>query len=50
MSELNDRLDTTEGRLRELGDQYEEITCSTNLRDRKYGKAAKRSERDHEKV
>lgn len=42
MSKIVNRLDTIEERLRDLEDQYEEITHNTDLRDRKYEKEAKR--------
>lgn len=44
MGELNDRLDTNEGRLKELEGQYEEIIHNTELSDRKYERVAKRHE------
>lgn len=50
MSKIVNRLDTIEERLRDLEDQYEEITHNTDLRDRKYEKEAKRQEGEHEKV
>ena len=32
---LNNKLDMTEERLRDLGDQYEKITYNTDFRDRR---------------
>lgn len=51
MGKLNDRLDTSEGRLRVLEGQYEERNHpQSELRDGNYARAAKRYEGEHEKV
>lgn len=50
VSELNDRLDTIEGSLKELEDQYEEITHNTELSNGIYENATRRYEGEHKKI
>ena len=50
MGELNDRLDKIEGKLKELEEQYEEITHNTELSNGIYGNATRGCEGEHKRL